>query len=113
MFEGGHKRGILVVMQGVDQSLKIERRSTTIAKRRGKLNLSATSCRIRKRELPLIRRENNRIIPVKLVLRKRTTMMENYLSFLMAVPNLVRIGSLILLVRFICVPIGTGFQHMK
>ena len=101
------------MIQEVDRSLKIERIPATTAKRRGTLNLSATSCRIRIRELLLIRRENNQIILVKLVLEKITAVMDNSLSFLMVVPNLVRIGYLILLVRFICIPIETGFQHMK
>ena len=52
-------RGILVVMLGVSRSLKIETKAAITAKTKGTLNLSATSCRIRIRELLLIKRENN------------------------------------------------------
>ena len=92
LYEGGCRRGILVVMQEIDQSLKMERKPATTTRRNGILNLSATSCRIRIRELLLIRRENNRIISVKLVLQKMTAVMEISLSFLMAVRNLARIA---------------------
>ena len=57
LFEGGHMRGILMVMQRVGQSLKIKTKSATTAKRRGILNLSATTYRIRIRELLLVRRK--------------------------------------------------------
>ena len=39
--------------------------------------------------------------------------MEKSLLFLMATPNIARIGFLIQVAHFICVLIGTSFQHMK
>ena len=77
-----------MVMQEVDRSLKIDRQPETTAKRRGILNLSATSYKIRIREELLIRSANNQIILVKLVLQKMTKVMENSLSFLIVIPNL-------------------------
>ena len=35
LFERGHKKGILVVMQGIDRSLKIETKSATAKKKKG------------------------------------------------------------------------------
>ena len=40
-------------------------------------------------------------------------MMVNSLLLLMEIPSLLRNGFLILVARFICVPIRTGFEHMK
>ena len=53
-------------------------------------------------------KRNNQKIPVKPVLQKIIIMMANSKLLLMATPNFTRIGFLILVARFLCVPIETG-----
>ena len=89
-----------------------ETRLETIARKRGASYLNVISCRIRIREL-LNKKGNNQKIPMKLVLQKISIVLETSYLFLIATPNLLRIGFLIQVVYCICVLIETHFQHMK
>ena len=111
--QGRTQERILVVMRGANQIPIIKTKPTCDVRKRSTSNLNAISCKIRIRKLLQIRKENNQKIPVKPVLKKISTMMENSQLFLMATPNLARIGFLILVTHFIRVLIGTSFQHMK
>ena len=102
LFEEGHKKEILLVMQGADRNLKIKSKLASTVRKKGTSSLNVISCRIRIRELLQIKRENNQKNPMKPVLQKVRIMMENSLLFLMATPNLVRIGFLIQVVCFMC-----------
>ena len=70
------------------------------------------SCRIRIREI-LNKKGSNQKNLVKLVLQKITIVMETAYLLLMLTPNLLMIGFLIQVVRFICVLIEAGFQHVS
>ena len=64
----GHRNGILAINLRVDQSLQTEVKLATSARRKGTLNLSAISYKIRLKGRLRIKRENNQKILVKLIL---------------------------------------------